>query len=176
MKEKCQFCGNPATVHVADIVKGKKREQHLCEACAREQGLFPEEHPPQFDLKVLLNLVMGPHEKPSEEPLGVTLEDPTALTCESCGLKYGEFRAEGRLGCPHDYDVFREHLEPLLERIHRSTAHDGKTPIAIRQRRARAEIRSLRKLLQQAVKAEQYEDAARYRDMIREKEAQDEPR
>jgi protein arginine kinase activator len=172
---KCQFCGNPATVHLTDIVHKKKREQHLCEACAREQGLIPEEHPPQLDVKALMNLLMGLG-PPSEEPIGVTLEDPAALNCEACGLKYGEFRAEGRLGCAHDYDVFRDHLEPLLERIHRSTAHDGKTPIAIRRRRAKAEVRGLKKQLQQAIKAERYEDAARIRDLIREKEALDEPR
>ena len=34
-----------------------------------------------------------------------------------------EFRADGRLGCPHDYEVFRVGLEPLLQRIHRSGRH-----------------------------------------------------
>jgi len=173
---KCQFCGNPSTVHLTDIVQKKKRELHLCEACAHEQGLIPEEHPPQIDLKALMSLLMGMATPPSAEPIGATIEDPAALTCEACGLKYGEFRAEGRLGCPKDYDAFRQHLEPLLERIHRATAHDGKAPLAIRRKRARAELRVLRKKLTQAVKAERYEEAARIRDLIREKEALDEPR
>ena len=29
------------------------------------------------------------------------------LTCPHCGIKFMEFRAQGRLGCPHDYEVFR---------------------------------------------------------------------
>lgn len=174
---KCQFCGCPATITISEIVKKVKREQHLCESCAREQGLIPEEHPPQLDVQVLMNLLMGSATPPAgEHPPDEEVKDPSALTCDGCGLKYGEFRAEGRLGCAQDYDVFRERLEPLLERIHRSTAHDGKAPIAIRRRRARAEVRGLKKQLQQAIKAERYEDAARIRDLIREKEALDEPR
>ncbi len=36
---KCQFCPNPATVHLTDIINQKKREMHLCDACAREPDL-----------------------------------------------------------------------------------------------------------------------------------------
>lgn len=172
---QCQFCGNPATVHLTDIVNKVKREQHLCEACAREQGLIPEEHPPQLDVKALMNLLMGLG-LPTPSPLAVPAESDGLPVCTACGMKYTVFRAEGRLGCAHDYDVFREHLEPLLERIHRSTTHDGKTPAVIRRHRTRNLICDLKRQLQAAVKEERYEDAARIRDLIREKEASDEPR
>ena len=38
---KCQFCDNPATVHLTDIVNKKKREMHLCEACAASGTCCP---------------------------------------------------------------------------------------------------------------------------------------
>ena len=60
--------------------------------------------------------------------------DPAGLTCPSCGLKYAAFRADGRLGCPDDYDAFRPALEPLLDRIHRGTRHQGKAPRAALRR------------------------------------------
>jgi protein arginine kinase activator len=168
---KCQFCDNPATVHSTEIVNKKKWEVHLCEACARKHNLFNDQAVPQIDLKALLNLLVGPFQL--HHP---TAHDPAALTCPACGLQYAEFRAEGRLGCPADYDAFRSALEPLLERIHRSLRHAGKAPRTFRRQAREAELRELGKQMQAAVAAERYEEAARLRDLIRQKEASDEPR
>jgi protein arginine kinase activator len=96
-----------------------------------------------------------------------SVADLAGLTCPACGLKYAAFRADGRLGCPDDYDAFRPALEPLLDRIHRGTRHEGKTPRAANRR---AELATLREQLAAAVAAEHYEDAARLRDRIRQKE------
>jgi protein arginine kinase activator len=82
-----------------------------------------------------------------------------------------EFKAGGRLGCPHDYEVFQEALLPLLERIHRSCRHVGKVaPHAQAHAVHQAELRDLRQQLRRAVEAENYEEAGRLRDRIREKE------
>ena len=155
---KCHYCGQPATLHLTDIVAKKKRELHLCEGCAKEHYLVPEGPTPHLNLQALVQLIMG---------MPATA-DPAALTCPTCGLKYAAFRADGRLGCPDDYDAFRAALEPLLERIHRGTRHQGKAPRAAGRR---AELDSLRDQLRAAVGAENYEDAARLRDRIRQKEA-----
>lgn len=168
---KCQFCDNPATVHLTDIVNKKKRELHLCERCARKHNLIPDQPTPHVDLKALLGLLVGPF----QQSLGSTA-DTAALTCPTCGLKYGEFRAEGRLGCPDDYDAFRTVLEPLLERIHRSITHAGKIPRTVHRRLREAELRDLRQRMKVAAAAERYEEAAQLRDLIRQKEAMDEPR
>lgn len=166
---KCQFCDSPATVHLTEIVQegNRKRELHLCERCARRHNLLPTQPAaPQIDLKALLQLLVGP----------LAPADPAALTCPACGLQYGEFRAEGRLGCPADYDAFRANLEPLLERVHRSVRHAGKVPARFRRQAREAEARELRRQMHAAVAAERYEEAARLRDLIRQKEGSDEPR
>lgn len=166
---KCQFCDNVATVHLTNIVNKRKREVRLCEACARKRNLLPSQPAgPSIDLKALLGLLVG--------PLQPANADPTALTCPACGLQYGEFRAEGRLGCPADYDAFRPQLEPLLERIHRSLAHEGKVPSGFRRQQRDSELDDLRQQMQAAARDENYEEAARLRDVIRQKEASDEPR
>jgi protein arginine kinase activator len=86
-----------------------------------------------------------------------------------------EFRNSGRLGCPHDYAVFRAGLAPLLERIHRAGRHRGKSPRRRPPDPARqAELVDLRRRLRAAVEAEAYEDAVRLRDLLRQKEATDE--
>jgi protein arginine kinase activator len=77
-----------------------------------------------------------------------------------CGLTLAEFKAAGRLGCQHDYEALRAALEPLLERIHRAVTHAGKAPRAVR-------VREWKKQMQRAVAAEDYEEAARLRDLIR---------
>ena len=155
---KCHYCGQPATVHLTDIVAKQKRELHLCEGCAKEHHLVPDGPSPQLNLQALVQLIMG---MPASA-------DPAGLTCPTCGLKYAAFRADGRLGCPDDYDAFRAALEPLLDRIHRGTRHHGKAPRAAGRR---AELDNLRDQLQAAVATEKYEDAARLRDRIRQKEA-----
>ncbi len=52
----------------------------------------------------------------------------TQVECPDCGMTLGEFRAKGRLGCPRDYEIFREHLDPLLKRIHNAGGHVGRLP------------------------------------------------
>ena len=85
-----------------------------------------------------------------------------------CGIKFVEFRNSGRLGCPHDYQEFREELTPLLENIHGDTRHAGKTPRRQPQaRQNQSELTRLRRQLQNAVSQEAYEEAAKLRDQIR---------
>ena len=159
---KCQFCDNPATVEITEMVKRKKRVMYLCEACAQEHTLTSDSPSPQINLKALLELFAGAPE--------------AAPACPACGMTYPEFKAAGRLGCADDYDAFRPLLEPLLERIHRNTAHAGKVPSAFRKQALAAELLSLKADMAAAAKAENYEEAARLRDLIRQKEATDEPR
>jgi len=161
---KCQFCSKPATVHLTDIVDNQKREMHLCRSCAESRELVKQQ---ELNLPAILQSLIGQH-------LGGQSDALARLTCPACGIKYMEFRAQGRLGCPHDYTVFRTGLEPLLQRIHRSTRHIGKSPRRIVPPSRPAELVELRRLLQAAVEAEAYEEAARLRDLLRQKEATDE--
>jgi protein arginine kinase activator len=159
--KKCQKCASPATVHLTDLTDGKK-ELHLCEACAEQQQFISKK---DLNLQAILQGFIGQH-------VGALTDELARLTCPACGIKYMEFRAEGRLGCPHDYTVFRSGLKPLLERIHRAARHVGKAP---RHRpltaASQAELLELRQQLRAAVDAEAYEEAARFRDLIRQKES-----
>jgi protein arginine kinase activator len=161
---KCQLCSNPATVHLTDIVKFQKKELHLCQSCAEAQKLIKHQ---DLNLPVILQNLIGHH-------LGQQTDELARLTCPACGIKYMEFRAEGRLGCPHDYAEFRIGLEPLLQRIHRHTRHVGKSPRHRPELANQAKLVELRQRLQAAVENEAYEEAAQIRDLLRQKEATDE--
>jgi protein arginine kinase activator len=163
---KCQVCGQWATVHLTEIVSGKKKEKHYCQECAEKQEVLKQQ---ELNLTAILQSVIGQH-------VGGAADELSRLTCPSCGIKYMEFKAAGRFGCPHDYQIFREPLLPLLERIHRGQHHVGKVPPhALKHEAMQVELRELRQQLRNAVENEAYEEAARLRDLIRQKEQTDEP-
>jgi protein arginine kinase activator len=167
---KCHYCDKPATVHLTDIIAKKKREMHLCEECAREHHLIPEAQN-ELNIPALLQFLLGPGASK-----GLKGADPNRLVCPHCGIKYAQFRANGRLGCPEDYEVFRAALEPLLERIHRQTRHCGKVPGRLRTARRASEREQLKAELEAAVRDERYEDASKLRDRIRSLGCADESR
>lgn len=163
---KCQQCDSPATVHLTKIVNKERQELHLCQACASKHSTPAME----LSLSSILQSLIGQH-------VGAVSEELSRLNCPTCGIKYMEFRADGRLGCPGDYEVFRAGLVPILLRIHRATRHVGKSPrkSAVATSGA-SELLDLRQQLRRAVEREDYELAAHLRDTIRQKEATDEPR
>lgn len=135
---------------------------HLCEECARQNNLLPE--PQSLNVPALLKFLLG-------QAVGVVKGAVAESACPDCGMKYSQFRSQGRLGCPGDYDAFQAELMPLLERIHRRTQHAGKTPMRFRIRQQEALRAELRQQLELAVREERYEDAARLRDQIRNMES-----
>jgi protein arginine kinase activator len=149
---------------LTDIVNNQKKELHLCTSCAENQQFLKQQ---DLNLPAILQTLLGQH-------LGQQTDALARLTCPACGIKYMEFRAQGRLGCPHDYEVFREGLGLLLQRIHRADRHIGKSPRNILPPARPAELVELRRRLQVAVETEAYEEAARLRDLLRQKEATDE--
>jgi protein arginine kinase activator len=158
--QKCQRCQNPATLHITEIMGADKFEEvHLCEQCAPKY--FQEGQQKAAPGKALTK------EAVSEGDEGTFGQQE----CPNCGLKFVEFRNSGRLGCPHDYQAFKDDLLPLLENIHGETRHVGKTPRRYPQtKKTEQELTQLRGRLKQAVTREDYEEAAKLRDRIRELE------
>ena len=160
---KCQKCSKPATFHITDIERGKPKEFHFCDEHARQHLAPSAEAGEKADISSLAEKLAGtegyatPRESTSEKQ-----------TCPVCQMNFQEFRNTGRLGCPYDYEVFRDELMPLLENIHEETRHTGKVPRrAPRDPVRQTELIQLRNDLKRAVAAEDYEMAARVRDKIK---------
>jgi protein arginine kinase activator len=148
---KCDLCQKPATVHLTQILADKVHKVDLCESCAQAKGVTD---PSGFSLAELL---FNP--APSAGGAG--------LRCESCGFTQAEFKKQGRFGCPQCYDVFREMLPPLLANMHKGTDHVGKVPQrALERKNLTDRLLRLESNLDEAIKSERYEDAARFRDEI----------
>jgi protein arginine kinase activator len=78
---------------------------------------------------------------------------------------------QGRLGCADCYTAFREKLAPLIEKVHGASQHVGKIPSEKRGALSlRSELLRYRSQLRKAIEVENYEEAARLRDLIREVE------
>ncbi len=158
----CQHCNEAkATVHITDTVP-EKRERHLCERCAEREGIIVKQTP-QTTSAILQEFI--------KQKAGAVADDDTA--CPKCGTTFREFRLNGQLGCPHDYEAFRKPLSALIERAHQgATHHVGKVPnTAEAATKKQAGLHKLRRNLQEAIEQEQYEDAGRLRDQIRTLEA-----
>jgi protein arginine kinase activator len=153
-------CGKKlATIHVTEIVDGEKKELHLCEDCAQKQKVLFSTIESMGDLKEIFSgLVSGASQGENDSLKG--------LQCPECGITYEEFQKTTRFGCPNDYEVFREAVDPLLERIHGTTEHQGKAVAAPALARPADRLIELRAELRKAVAEEAYEHAARIRDQI----------
>ena len=167
----CQSCQkHPASVHVTEIVEvaeaagsGKParkevHEQHLCETCAASVDLphAPAMKKSPADIWKLLQ-ISAQQTKRRPSP-----------ACPDCGMSLDEFRKKGRLGCARDYEVFKNHIGELLERVHGARAHVGRVPGTSEADSLRSQrLSTLKQQLDEAIRSEAYESAARLRDEIK---------
>ena len=169
----CDICGKKkATVHLTEIVDEQMSEMHLCEECARQKSSQMEQ---QFGLADLLAGLSDT----SKTAASSKDSDKSVLKCSRCDLPYEDFRKFGRLGCGECYTSFKEHLTGLLRKIHGSNKYLGKMPAQIKEGPAAPlpegaiallpsdDQAGLKKQLQSAIAAEDFEKAAQIRDKIR---------
>ena len=160
----CSHCSKPKTVHVTEIKAGQKVEKHLCKDCPlvnEGMGSAGKSHQPLNELLSNFVLSQGSGGKGQQQ----------AKACDLCGMTWSKFKQGGLLGCENDYSVFEEELTGLLKRAHEgATHHTGKVPArrggegTVRKRKP--SVTRLRKELERAVEAEDYESAAKLRDQI----------
>lgn len=160
---QCQLCNKrTATIHLTEISEGQRTEMHVCEHCAAEQGIAAQS---QMSINDLLSNLLAV--QPSDEEMFGPAEQE--LVCPTCGFTLERLRKEGTLGCPHDYKVFEQALLPLIERAHAGkSTHCGKVPTKVpKDTKKFVELAQLRRQLEDAVRDEDYELAARLRDKMK---------
>jgi protein arginine kinase activator len=161
---QCEVCqSKEATIHLTEIADGVRTEMHLCEQCAQEQGVGTKSYIPLNEL--LSNLLsIGPKgEEPPQPPA-------REMVCPQCGYTLDKFQEKAVLGCPNDYEIFEKQLEPLIKKAHDgATCHCGKVPVKTpTDSKKQLEIAQLRQQLDEAVRKEDYELAAKLRDKLTE--------
>lgn len=158
----CSNCGkNEATVFYKQLLNNQITELRLCLECAKSVQVPASPGLPAMDL---LLSVLG------KTPASASRQE--RLQCGRCGLGFADFRKTGTLGCQQCYESFGAPLAELLRRIHGGTTrHAGKAPAgtagAKDERRLAQEAAKLRRQIEESVRREDYEEAARLRDLLR---------
>lgn len=179
----CSACQKqPASIVIMDLSGGSVTgQQHLCQTCAEGLGVVQSNIPLKLSPELL------------EDLLGTVKGSPSAnspqrkrdQTCPGCGMSPQDFAQKGRLGCARCYETFRLDLVPLLQRVHEATSHRGRLPggkpsgmpiniptasptAKAAQGKARGEhVVDLRHKLDEAIRGERFEEAAKLRDQLR---------
>ncbi len=162
---QCQYCNeHTATIHLTEISGGQRVETHLCEGCAQQQGLAVKN---QIPLNELLSSLLAVEAQAGEQGQASASGDADAA-CPSCGMTLRTFSKKSLLGCPKDYEVFNEQLAGLIAKSQGGhTEHCGKVPSRVpTDTKSQVESLNLRRQLEEAVRDENYEIAAKLRDEI----------
>ncbi len=166
----CHMCGQrEATTHLLELINGERKSVWLCSICASgraenaggeaEAGRPGARESAAEDISSLASF-LG---QVSDQQSG-----PSAVAaCPACHYEIQAFQDNNRLGCPRCYSHFRKQVLPSLARYHRHASHLGKVPqqaggMASQQ----GEITRTRVALEKAIQGEQYEEAARLRDIM----------
>lgn len=167
----CEECRqNEATFSITLTSGDEVTTRHLCADCMKKMELSFS----QGDIQSFLSSILS--------VLGNAQTDDSPV-CSGCGLHYSAFERTGKLGCAQCYRDFSEQLKPLLQRIHGFTQHVGHTPrntvsivvsmpepektVKTAQETLQAKRDALRQKMDEAVACENFEDAAKYRDELR---------
>lgn len=163
----CQICQKNIAIMVVTEVdeKGNKREVALCEECAKKRGIL--ESGKMLNLDEILKIMLKAKEKEDKE-----------MKCPRCQLSFYEFKKYGKFGCPDCFKTFEEKLVPFIKRIQTTIQerddmifHKGKkVTIGAKRSLLLSEIKKLKGELEKAIKEEDYERAAKIRDMLKDKE------
>lgn len=135
---KCDRCEREASVHEVTIRNGEKVERHLCEQCARQQGISvaSEEPPPLVTLLSQFVTVQGTDTPPGDQEADAKAQALGQMQqCPACGLTFAQFKTDGQLGCAICYQAMQAQLGPILQRAHEgATHHVGKVPRRVLER------------------------------------------
>ena len=161
----CQNCGkNEATTHIKQIVNGDMAESHLCAECAKNLGYSDMLSGFGLDLSEFLGDMMPALTRGNSE------------RCPKCGTSFSDIVRSGRVGCAECYRTFYDELLPSIQRIHGRIKHSGKASSgAIEQPKEETKEEKIAKLktqMDEAVAAQEFEQAAKLRDEIKSLESE----
>ena len=167
----CEKCNkNEATIHYTEITNGARSEHHVCSECARELDLsyYSDVLDSEFPFAKLLTGLLASKmlmEQESDNPM-------MHVICPKCGMNYDEFTKVGKFGCAECYNVFGPLIEEHMKKLHGSNTHKGKSyntadKEKLQVQKGESVLDVLNAKLKEAIKLENYEEAARLRDEIK---------
>lgn len=186
----CENCHqNEASIHYTEIINGVKKEHHICMDCARRLNFagMSDNSDSEFPfVRLLTGLLAGNSAQVEDGPM-------MHIRCPGCGMTFDEFTMVGKFGCAECYGVFGPLIEDNMKRLHGDSVHKGKKYKKYKdqahdndesdvlqvmkaenaEKSVEERIRELNMKLREAVEIENFEEAARLRDMIKKLKKED---
>lgn len=175
--ERCKI--REANIRYTEVINGVKSEHNLCTQCAQstELGQYAAIFDGDFPFNKLLSGILGMEYEDAIAGDG----DLSQVVCPACQTSYSEFVKNSRFGCPDCYSVFDLLIGENIKKLQGNNSHTGKQPPKYEQRKngssigkpESAELTDAEQLallgskLKEAIKDEDYESAAKYRDEIK---------
>lgn len=148
----CDKCKKKeACYHSTLVVNGDSKSTHLCEDCARKEGVFSKVNNSIFDEFRSLTNMLG-------------FNDFDDIVCKNCGMSLRQFRDFGLLGCEKCYDTFEDEIADIVRRIQPDTEHKAdkiefNTEVKKEELSKEQQLAGLKQDLKNAIDEERYEDA-----------------
>ena len=183
--EKCKT--REANVQLTQMVNGEVTTHHYCMKCA---GMMNIANSPMLDDFPLAKMLAGL--LAMQETDETDTSEYMDIECPTCHTKYSDIATDSKFGCPDCYDVFDPLISDTIKQLQGSDHHKGDAPAGSAQEEIRDDVKAditrditpsamdarkteklmeLRRLLKVALANEEYEEAAGYRDQIRELES-----
>jgi len=174
---KCEVCHKAeAATAITKEVGGEVQELYVCQACAKKEAASQE--PPAGAAASAAQPPQPPHGATDGVPplplMGMILDAAFEIVgkamslaepaCPVCGILRTEYRKRSRLGCPACYEAFSKELDAAIFDLHRARQHVGKAPV---KAEAAWRRQQLEERLEEAVKAQRYEEAIALRDQLK---------
>ena len=180
----CENCGKKeANVRYTENINGRRKELNLCEECSKKLGIGEIDFSMPINFSSFLGGFMDELESPSFMPMFNTLQQKNK--CNHCGSTFEDILNTGMLGCEECYDSFGDELDSIIKKLQGSNRHVGRIVKIIDKKIDEKEGKEtdlknetnnktqedkkilLKRDLEQAIKEERYEDAAKIRDEIK---------
>ena len=143
-KKKCDICKkNEAKHKTIQYIDGVSKEIWVCDNCELLVGISD-----QFKHKT-----------------NEVNELEMSLVCPECLTNLTEFKLTWRLGCPMCYTIFAEQIEDFCLKVHSTKSHSVSRDFKLSF--SEYGLQELQRRLDDAVKSEDYELAAKLRDEIK---------
>ncbi|EJZ70918.1 UvrB/UvrC motif-containing protein [Lachnoanaerobaculum sp. OBRC5-5] len=119
--EKCKI--REANVFYTEIIDGdQKNEHHLCSKCAGEIDQYSSLFDKDFSFSKLLSGILGDVFEKEEN------NEYRQIVCPTCNTRYDDFIKNSMFGCKDCFEVFNLLINDNIKQIHGNDTHVGKVP------------------------------------------------
>ncbi len=171
----CDFCkNNIATVHLIRVQNDNVEKVNICLECAKDFSFFSEDDFYKDLNKILYRIFQSDGSRVDDYKSKKTLKNlkiKKNRSCSFCSMDLKKIKKLGRMGCPHCYNEFKSVLLPIIKTIHEDMEYRGKIPEnTSRQVKLEKSISDLKNRIKNEIFIENFEEAARIRDKIKQLE------